>query len=566
VLIVTSSYRGRNPTRAVELQRTGPPSPSEGSVSVVAATTESLTPKPLTLAEGLSREYLLHHRVCPKGYAPDGALVVAVGPDAPGPDALAAALDDVALVYRCAVVTEPVTTDELERLVERLTARAERLIELARADALDGLDAGDALGDGLTGGLTADVRDLANQPPVVRYVNLLVRDAYDAGASDVHLEGTRAGGRGGLAARFRLDGVLTPAPEPPAGLAHAVVSRIKLLAELDIAERRRPQDGRIRVRLEARELDLRVSTVPTMHGESVVLRLLDRGGRPVGLDELGMPAPVLERVARLAERPHGMVLVTGPTGSGKTTTLYAALLRRPKAAEKIVTVEDPVEYQLPGITQVPVHRPAGVTFGAALRSILRQDPDVIMVGEMRDRETAEVAVQAAMTGHLVFSTLHTNDAVSAVPRLLDLGVPGYLVAAVLEGVLAQRLVRRVCEACRVEYAPSAERAERLALLAERGSGGTGGTGETPPLRLRLTLVRGAGCAACRGTGYRGRLGIFELLVPTDAFKDAVARGAALAELRALAAEGGLVPMRSDGRAKVEAGLTTIEEVLGVVQS
>ncbi|HET7586176.1 MAG TPA: GspE/PulE family protein [Gemmatimonadaceae bacterium] len=455
------------------------------------------------------------------------------------------ALDDFQRVYECHdVEVHPVSADEVERLIERLTTHAERLIALEAASAT-----GDD--DGLTAsGLLADVRDLATQPPVVRYVNLLVKDAFDAGASDIHLEATREG----LAARFRLDGVLTSAPEPPPALHHAVVSRIKLLAELDIAERRRPQDGRIRVRLESRELDLRVSTVPTLFGESVVLRLLDRGGRPVELSELGMPADVLREVTRLAERPHGMLLVTGPTGSGKTTTLYAALLRRDASAEKIMTVEDPVEYQLPGITQVPVHAQAGVSFGSALRSILRQDPDVLMIGEMRDGETAEIAVQAAMTGHLVFSTLHTNDAVGALPRLFDLGVPEYLVAATLEGVLAQRLVRQLCPDCRVRARASAE---QVSLL-------TGEPVGTPP-----EVWRAAGCARCRGTGYAGRTGVFELLRMTDELKDAVTRRATRravwSEVRALALSGGMVPMRTDGWRKVMAGMTTIEEVLRVVE-
>jgi type II secretory ATPase GspE/PulE/Tfp pilus assembly ATPase PilB-like protein len=482
---------------------------------------------PLLLAEGLSREFLLHHRLCPQRRAENGGVVVATAPDS-----LLDALDDIAFAYRAAVTTELSTTDEISRLIERLTTRSERTIELARADT--------AADD-----LATDVRDLANQPPVIRYVNLLVRDAYDAAASDIHLEATR----NGLSARFRLDGVLTPAPEPPAHLHQAIVSRIKLLAELDIAERRRSQDGRIRVRLEARELDLRVSTVPTIHGESVVLRLLDRGGRPVGLSELGMSSSVLDTVERLARRPHGMLLVTGPTGSGKTTTLYAALQSRNAAAEKIITVEDPIEYQLVGITQVPVHRQAGVTFGSALRAILRQDPDVVMVGEMRDEETAEIAVQAAMTGHLVFSTLHTNDAIGAVPRLLDLGIPDYLVAATVEGVLAQRLVRRTCSACRVEYEPSPE---SVAAVGGRGL-------------AVAKLVRGAGCSACRGTGFRGRLGVFELMVLTDEVRDAITRHVSRSQLRNLALETGLIPLRNDGWEKVQNGLTTIEEVLRVVQ-
>lgn len=462
---------------------------------------------PIHLAEGVSRDYLIHHQVCPKGTAPDGALVLAVAPDA-----YPEAIEDLKAAYGCDVITEPAPKEEVERLIERLTTNADRLLELSD-------DAGGEYDD--LSSPTTDVRDLANQPPVIRYVNLLVRDAYDAGASDIHLESTRQG----LTARFRMDGVLVPATEPPANLHHAVVSRIKLLAELDIAERRRPQDGRIRVRLESRELDLRVSTIPTLFGESVVLRLLDRGGRPVELSELGLPDELLAQLTHLASRPHGMLLVTGPTGSGKTTTLYAALQRRNASAEKIITVEDPVEYQLPGITQVPVHRQAGVTFASALRSILRQDPDVIMVGEMRDEETAEIAVQAAMTGHLVFSTLHTNDALSAIPRLLDLGVPSYLVAATLHGVMAQRLVRKICDEC-----------------------------------------KGKGCNTCRGTGYHGRMGIFELLVLSDELRDAIAQNAPRAQIREMAADGGLRVMLQNGMDKVKEGVTTIEEVRRVLQT
>jgi general secretion pathway protein E len=483
-------------------------------------------PETIELAEGLSREFLFHHGICPRRMTAAGVLVVSVAPAA-----RLDAVDEVAFAYGCGAVAEPAPAEEVERLIERLTTNADRGIELAQVHGGDDL--------------AADVRDLANQPPVIRYVNLLVRDAYDAGASDIHLES----GRDGLSARFRVDGVLIPAPEPPAELHHAVVSRVKLLAELDIAERRRPQDGRIRVRLEQRELDLRVSTVPTLFGESVVLRLLARGGRPVRLRELGMPCAVLEGVERLARRPHGMLLVTGPTGSGKTTTLYAALGLRDGLAEKIVTVEDPVEYQLPGVTQVPVHRQAGVTFGAALRSILRQDPDVVMVGETRDAETAEIAVQAAMTGHLVFSTLHTNDAVSAVPRLADLGVPEFLIAATVEGVLAQRLVRKVCDDCREEYEPAPDAVARLAPDAD------------PPRRM----LRGAGCRLCRGTGFRGRVGIFELLVMDDSVRDAVARRAPHAELRARALAAGMLPLRADAWEKAAQGLTTVEEVLRVLQ-
>jgi type II secretory ATPase GspE/PulE/Tfp pilus assembly ATPase PilB-like protein len=481
----------------------------------------------------LSRDFLAHHGLCPKSVADDGSLVVASTEGS-----LLDGADDIAFAYRRPFTIEEVPRFELEALIERLVTRSDRSVELARVDAGSDHAEGDTL--------AADVRDLANQPPVIRYVNLLVRDAYDAAASDIHLEATRAG----LSARFRLDGVLTPAPEPPSHLHHAVVSRIKLLAELDIAERRRPQDGRIRVRLESRELDLRVSTVPTMYGESVVLRLLDHGGRPVTLDLLGMPPSVSSGMRELSGAAHGLVLVTGPTGSGKTTTLYAALARRNASIEKIITVEDPIEYQVPGVTQMPVHRQAGVSFAAALRAILRQDPDVVMIGEMRDRETAEIAVQAAMTGHLVFSTLHTNDAISAVARLVDLGIPEYLIAATLEGVLAQRLVRRICPECRTPYHPAAE---HVAVVSD---------GAPAP----ATFFRGAGCRACRGTGFLGRVGVFELARVDAALRDAITAREARSSLHAHALRAGLTPLRADAWEKIVAGDTTVEEVIRVVQA
>ena len=487
---------------------------------------------PLAIPRGLVREFLFHHRCCPIERTSDGRILIAVAHDV-----IHEALDEIATAYQQPIATREVTDEDLKRLVERLATPADHPLEreLSPSQASEELD-----------DLTTDTRDLATHPPVVRYVNLLVRDAYDAGTSDIHLEATRAG----LAARFRIDGVLVAALEPPPELHHAIISRVKLLAELDIAEHRRPQDGRIRVRLESRELDLRVSTVPTMFGESVVLRLLDRGGRPVALSELGMPVELLVDVERLAARPHGMLLVTGPTGSGKTTTLYACLAQRDQSREKIVTVEDPVEYQLTGITQIPVHRQAGVTFSAALRSLLRQDPDVMMIGEMRDPETAEIAVQAAMTGHLVFSTLHTNDAIGAVARLLDLGIPEYLIASTLEGVLAQRLVRRICDDCRAAYQPPPE---LIAQLVTRPVG-------------RVTVQRGLGCTSCRGTGFRGRIGLFELVVVTDDVRDAITRRVGRTELRTVVEQSGMTSLRADGWRKVEAGLTTIEEVLRVVQS
>jgi general secretion pathway protein E len=453
----------------------------------------------------------------------------------------AEALEDLRESYGLPLDLVAVEEDALRDAIRQTYAASESVVELVRdlsaevATSLEG-----------TEDQPADVRDLANQPPVIRLVNLLIREAHDSGASDIHLEATRDG----LRVRLRIDGVLTELPSPPKGLQAAVVSRVKLLAELDIAERRAPQDGRIRVRLESRELDLRVSTVPTLYGESVVLRLLERGGRPVKLEELGMAPEILTRFLRLVQKPHGIVLATGPTGSGKTTTLYASICLRHPSQEKIITVEDPVEYHLSGVTQVPVHAKAGVTFATALRSILRQDPDVLMVGEMRDGETAGIAVQAAMTGHLVFSTLHTNDAVSALTRLVDLKVEPYMIAATVEGVLAQRLVRRTCSECRERYRPDPA---AVALLAGRPVGD-------------LVLERGRGCAACRETGYHGRTGIFELLPMTDELRHELLGALDPAGLRRLVLDQGMTTLREDAWAKVQAGLTTVEEVLRVVQN
>jgi type II secretory ATPase GspE/PulE/Tfp pilus assembly ATPase PilB-like protein len=289
--------------------------------------------------------------------------------------------------------------------------------------------------------------------------------------------------------------------------------------------------------------------VPTIHGESVALRLLERGGRPVTLDELGLTPLMLEAVERLSQRSHGMLLVTGPTGSGKTTTLYSAIQCRKRSTEKIITVEDPIEYELQGVTQVPVHRGTDVTFASALRSILRQDPDVILIGETRDSETAEIAIQAAMTGHLVLTTLHTNDAIGAIPRLVDLGIAPYLVGATVEAVLSQRLVRRICSNCRIEYEPSPEIVAAV-------------TGQ-PIFSMRLT--RGAGCSSCRGTGFKGRVGIFELLPMDEELKDAISRNALRAEMRDIAHANGLLPLRLDGWRQAKAGVTTVEEVFRVAQ-
>ena len=486
----------------------------------------------LPLSESFRREYLMFYGILPLDII-GGRLRLAVAGGQ-----CADAIEDMSSFYRVEIDLVDVTPAELESGVHAAFATQESVVELVRG--LDGQTDGVHGTDVVS---ATDVRSEANQAPVVRFVNTLIREAHTAGASDIHLEATAQG----LRVRLRIDGALSELPGPPPSLQHAVLSRLKLLGELDIAERQRPQDGRIRVRLGDRDLDLRVSTMPVIHGESVVIRLLERGGRPVGLDELGMPSSMLDAFRRMAAKPYGIVLTTGPTGSGKTTSLYAALTLRDAMLEKIVTVEDPVEYHLPGVAQVPVKVKSGVTFAAALRSILRQDPDVLMIGEMRDHETAAIAVQAAMTGHLVFSTLHTNDAISAIPRLIDLGVEPYLIAGSLEGVLAQRLVRRVCRKCQESYAPSPLAAAMLEHV-----------GEEP-----IPLIRGRGCAACRETGYRGRVGLYEMLPVTDELKGEIIRGASLSVLRTVAREQGYRSLRDDGIAKVRAGITTIEEVVRV---
>ena len=389
-----------------------------------------------------------------------------------------------------------------------------------------------------------DLRALANEAPVIRLVSMLLTEALEARASDVHLEAYPDA----LRVRYRVDGVLQEAPSPPRSMAPAVISRLKVMADLDIAERRLPQDGRIRLTLQNRQVDVRVSTVPTLHGESVVLRLLDKESGTLELSALGMSARDLIRFEEVLTRPHGIVLATGPTGSGKTTTLYAALGRLRTGREKILTVEDPVEYQLAGIPQVPVNEKVGVTFASALRALLRQDPDVMLVGEIRDGETADIATQAALTGHLVLSTLHTNDAAGALTRLVDLGVAPFLVSATVEAVLAQRLVRTVCHACTASG--SATESERAAL------------GRSDLMHVQ----RGVGCDVCRGSGYSGRTGVYELLVLNDAMRSAITLGDGAPAVRALARVMGTPTLLDDGTRLVMEGVTTPEEVLRVCRN
>jgi general secretion pathway protein E/type IV pilus assembly protein PilB len=349
--------------------------------------------------------------------------------------------------------------------------------------------------------------------------------------------------------RYRVDGVLLETEALPKRLQFAIISRLKIMANISIAEKRVPQDGRIQTSLDGRTLDLRVSSLPTAHGESIVMRILDKEGLKPGLPELGFLPDDQREFERLVASPDGMILVTGPTGSGKTTTLYASLHHLNQPDRKIITVEEPVEYQLSGINQVPVNAAIGMTFAAALRAMLRQAPNIVMVGEIRDRETAEIAINASLTGHMVFSTLHTNDAPSAVTRLTDLGAKPFLVAAALRSVLAQRLVRCICPACRRPHTPSVRELHALGL---------------EPGRLAdASFAHGAGCAACHGTGYQGRLGIFEIFRVHDGIRGMIYDNVTAARLRAQARADGMRTMREDGIRKVLAGLTTIEEVVAV---
>jgi len=385
------------------------------------------------------------------------------------------------------------------------------------------------------------LRDLASEAPVIRLVNMLINRAVEQRASDIHIEPFE----NELKVRYRIDGVLHDVETPARRLQAAIVSRIKIMAKLNIAERRLPQDGRIKLRLMGREIDLRVSTLPTLYGESVVLRILDRSSIVVNLDVLGFAEDTLASFSHLITKPYGMVLVTGPTGSGKTTTLYGALDKINSPDKKIITIEDPVEYQLFGVNQIHVKPQIGLTFANGLRSIVRQDPDVIMVGEIRDAETAEIAIQAALTGHLVFSTLHTNDAAGAVSRLLEMGVEDYLLASSLLGVLAQRLVRRVCLKCR-----------RSVMLAAGVAHEVGGSGE---------VSEGGGCEECSRTGYRGRAGIYELLVMSDAVRQLILKRSSADAIRDAAVSEGMRTLREDGWRQVRSGLTTVAEVVRVTQ-
>jgi len=391
------------------------------------------------------------------------------------------------------------------------------------------------------------LRDMASEGPVIRLVNLIITRAIETRASDIHFEPFEDQFR----VRYRIDGVLHDVESPPKRLQAAIVSRVKIMAKLNIAERRLPQDGRIMLRVKGKEIDFRVSTVPTIHGESIVLRILDKSSIVLDIEKLGFPVDTMGGFRELIERPHGIILVTGPTGSGKTTTLYCALEKINSPEKKIITVEDPVEYQLKGVNQIQVKPSIGLTFANALRSIVRQDPDVILIGEIRDAETAEIAIQSALTGHLVLSTLHTNDAPSAITRLIDMGMEDYLLSSTIIGILAQRLVRVACPHCREPYTPDP------AILREMKVDGAS--------LADLDIIEVKGCESCSHTGYWGRAGIFEFLQITDDIQKLILGKKDSNIIKEVARKEGMRTLREDGWLKVKKGITTLSEVLRVTQ-
>jgi len=476
-------------------------------------------------------EFALRHQILPLQQE-DGVLVVATA------DPLSvSALDDLRLLVSGEIRPVLAAASEISEAIEQFYM--ERIFRDMAELQIDEVAAEDLE--------VSDLQKMASEALIIKLVNLTLHQAIQDRASDIHIEAFEAATR----VRYRIDGVLHDASSPPRRLHAAIVSRVKILADMNIAERRLPQDGRIRLRFSGRQIDMRVSTVPTLFGESVVIRLLDKSVGLMALEDLGMPPAILVQFAPIICKPHGIILVTGPTGSGKTTTLYAGLSRIISPECKVITIEDPVEYQLPGANQINVRPNIGLTFASGLRHIVRQDPDIIMVGEIRDRETADIAIHAALTGHLVFSTLHTNDSAGAVTRLLDMGVEPYLVASSMIAVLAQRLVRIICPDCK---RPTTLEPEALVEL-----------GLEPGAPAAFTAWRGQGCERCRSTGYLGRTGVFELLAVNDEVRHQVLEKAAASQIKQRAVARGMQTLLGDGRDKVSQGRTTVEEVLHVCQ-
>jgi general secretion pathway protein E len=506
-------------------------------LSIPFVTSEQFPSVPV-LENTFSVKFMRECRFVPIGKEGDRKLVVAMA------DPLDKSTLDAIRLYspfkevEVYLAPESEILDLIEKFYGNQASSLGRLVEGINDEGFEGF--GEELED------VEQLKDLASEAPVIRLVNLVISRAIEARASDIHIEPFEKD----LKVRYRIDGVLYDVESPPKRLKAAVISRIKIMARLNIAERRIPQDGRIKMRVLGRDIDLRVSTLPTMYGESVVMRILDKSNTQIyDLERLGFSPLMLEQFGDLIHRPHGIILVTGPTGSGKTTTLYAALTRINQPDKKIITIEDPVEYQIDGINQIHVNPQIGLTFAAGLRSIVRQDPDVIMVGEMRDLETAEIGIRAALTGHLVFSTLHTNDAPSAIARLVDMGAEDYLIASSVLGVLAQRLVRVICPHCKVEAEVERRYLEELGFLKDWDG----------------RVYEGRGCKECSQTGYRGRLGIYELMLMNDDIRRLTITNADSSQLRKAAVQNGMVTLRRDGFEKVRLGLTTVAEVIRVTQ-
>jgi general secretion pathway protein E len=442
-------------------------------------------------------------------------------------------------------VVEPVLAPrgEITALINRAYQQKTDLVD----EALEDLDEDELAGISKEIERSTDLLDIANKAPIIKLVNMVLFQALKMRASDVHIQPYEEK----LQVRFRIDGILYDMMTPPKKIQEAIISRIKIMGKMDIAERRLPQDGRATVKLGDSEVDIRISSVPTNHGERIVMRLLDKGARLYELEELGLEAEDREIMKRLIDASHGIVLVTGPTGSGKTTSLYAALKRINATEYNIMTIEDPIEYHLPGVSQIEVNYKKGLTFATGLRSLVRQDPDIIFVGEIRDEDTAGIAIQASLTGHLVFSTLHTNDAPGAVTRLIDIGVEPYLVASSVVGVVAQRLVRLICKHCKEEVEVTADELKQIGLKAE----------DVP----RLRLWKGRGCPHCLNSGYLDRTAIYEIFTVTDQVRDQIMVKAGVTQIKSDALKRGMRTLRMDGARKVLKGLTTVEEVLRVTQ-
>lgn len=450
-----------------------------------------------------------------------------------------AALDDLRNFLGCEVRGAVSTPQDVEKAVAKHYADKQDSIE----DVISELSEGDDEESHSRGFDIGSAEELANEAPIRKLLNMVLLLAIKDQASDIHFEPFEDE----FKIRVRADGVLYEMVPPPRHLANAIVSRVKIMSDLDIAERRLPQDGRIELNVGGNPVDLRVSILPTMHGESVVMRVLDRTVVQLDLNKIGMDTNTISRFRQIIRRPNGIVLVTGPTGSGKTTTLYSALSELNDIESKIITTEDPIEYDIDGLIQVPINPDIEVTFATALRAILRHDPDTILVGEIRDYETAEIAVQSALTGHLVFSTLHTNDAPSAIIRLRDMGVPPFLITATVEAILAQRLVRKICTQCRTQFEPSDELLLELQLPVEQAR--------------RYKFYYGKGCARCNNSGYKGRSGIYELLEVTDDVRDMIAADASVDDIRNFARSQGMTTLREAGLKLIFDGVTTIDEVV-----